>query len=263
MDEGAVAPVLEHLDRYDPGGVLGVYLFGSAVAGGLRPGSDVDLLVITRASLEDEERADLVAVLLETSGWGGHGARHPEATRRRPIELTSVVASAVRPWADPPQEDLQYGEWLRDLYLAGVPARPREDPDLLILAATAQSAHRVLRGAPLEELMAPVDPRRLHAALLEVVPALLEDLDGDERNVLLTLARILATRRTGEILSKDQAARLVAAELPPAQARLLETARREHLDGREGRWAERAAEVRALAEELAERARRQRPHSAA
>ena len=255
MDEDAIAPVLEHLDRYDPGGVLGVYLYGSAVAGGLRPGSDIDLLMLTRASLDPDERSELLAVLLETSGWGGHGARHPEATRRRPIELTSVVAAETSPWTPRPREDFQFGEWLRDAFLEGEPSLPREDPDLLVLAATALSAHRVLRGAPLEEVMAPLPQGRLESALLATIPGLMADLLGDERNVLLTLARVIVTLRTGEIVPKDRAARTIAASLPEPGAALLEKARRDYLDGRRGDWTDHAQEVRELAEVLARTAR--------
>ncbi|MFC0673883.1 aminoglycoside adenylyltransferase family protein [Brachybacterium hainanense] len=255
MDEGAIAEVLEHLDRYDPGGVLGVYLYGSAVAGGLRPGSDIDLLVVTRRSLDAEERADLVAVLLEISGWGGHGAHHPTATRRRPVELTSVVAEDVDPWRDPPREDLQFGEWLRDELSSGRPAPVREDPDLVVLAATALQAHQVLRGPALRELIAPLRPGQLETAMVGCLPGLLADLHGDERNVLLTLARILVTLETGRIVPKDRAAHSVASRLPPAEAELLEEARRAYLDGNAGRLGHRRDAVAALAERLARTAR--------
>lgn len=41
--------VTDHLDRHDPGGVVGAYLYGSATSGGLRADSDVDVLVLTAA----------------------------------------------------------------------------------------------------------------------------------------------------------------------------------------------------------------------
>lgn len=44
MDE-LLDRLLDRLARTDPGGVVGVYLYGSAVADQLRPDSDIDVLV--------------------------------------------------------------------------------------------------------------------------------------------------------------------------------------------------------------------------
>lgn len=57
------------------------------------------------------------------------------------------------------------------------------------------------------------------------IPALLSSIRGDERNVLLTLARIIVTLRTGEIVAKDEAAARVAPHLPASHRALLELAR--------------------------------------
>src|SRR3954452_10152602 len=64
-------PVIEslhsHIRTADPGGVLGVYLFGSVVVGGLRTSSDIDVLVLTQRSLSRCERQALVEFLLRCS----------------------------------------------------------------------------------------------------------------------------------------------------------------------------------------------------
>lgn len=115
MDEPItpLTPLLEHLDRADPGDVVGVYLYGSARTSGLRPDSDIDLLLLTHRSLTAPERAALVSLLLRVSGWRGHAERFPDAVHRRPIELTSIVTGGLRPLTDTPRRDFQYGEWLR------------------------------------------------------------------------------------------------------------------------------------------------------
>lgn len=84
--------------------LVGVYLHGSAVLGGLAPASDLDVLAVTRRSLKDDQRRSLVEGLLEISGL---------TSVVRPVELTVVVQSEVRPWRFPPTVDLLYGEWLR------------------------------------------------------------------------------------------------------------------------------------------------------
>ncbi|CAM5295373.1 hypothetical protein SCALM49S_07724 [Streptomyces californicus] len=48
--------------------LLGACLHGSAVLGGLRPASDLDILAIPRRSLDTDRRRALLAGLLEISG---------------------------------------------------------------------------------------------------------------------------------------------------------------------------------------------------
>lgn len=199
MDE-VLEPVLDHLGREDPGEVIGVYLFGSAVTSELGPHSDVDVLVLTGHSLTTRDRTGLVELLLEVSGWSGHAARFPGAAHRRPVELTSLVAGDVQPWTDHPRRDFQYGEWLREDLVGGAAVLPTTDPDVIPLAATALTANRTLRGPALDDVLAPVPPDLLHRALLAAIPTLLAEIQGDERNTLLTLARILVTLQTGRMV---------------------------------------------------------------
>lgn len=258
MDE-AVAPVVAHLDRQDPGGVLGVYLFGSAVTSGLRPDSDVDVLMVTRRSLATDERAALVALLCEVSGWQGHADRFPEAAHRRPIEFTSLVIDDVRAWTASPRRDFQYGEWLRDGLTNGHPALPADDPDVIILAATAHAGHRALRGPALGDLLAPVPAELLRRAVLAIVPSTLEGIEGDERNALLTLARVLVTLETGRIVSKDVAAARIAPTLAGVERALLECAREGYLGSAADDWSGQQRQASSLAHRLADRARQHDP----
>ncbi|AUI59543.1 aminoglycoside adenylyltransferase domain-containing protein [Amycolatopsis sp. BJA-103] len=245
----SIEPLLDHLDRENPGDVIGSYLYGSAVAGGLRPDSDVDLLLVTRRSLTGPERASLVSLLLGVSGWRGHAARFPEVADRRPIELTVLVAG------DRFRRDFQYGEWLREDFVAGRLPEPAEDPDVVILVATAHAAHRVLRGPALAEVLEPVAGDELRQSVRVVVPGLIEEIDGDERNVLLTLARVLATLETGEVVTKDAAAAAVAPTLDGVDRELLELARAGYLGLVQDDWAGLRTEAASLAHLLAGRAR--------
>jgi streptomycin 3"-adenylyltransferase len=56
-----IPTVLERILDSDPGGLIGVYLYGSSTTTGLGPESDIDLLLVTRVSLTLEERRRLVA----------------------------------------------------------------------------------------------------------------------------------------------------------------------------------------------------------
>jgi streptomycin 3"-adenylyltransferase len=110
--------------------VLGAYLFGSAVLGGLRPRSDVDVLAVTRRASTADEKRQLVAALLDVSGTP------------RPVELTLVAQPDVRPWRYPPRRDFQFGEWWRTEFEAGdlEPWAEPTDPDLASLITMVLSA---------------------------------------------------------------------------------------------------------------------------
>jgi len=229
--------------------VIGAYLHGSAVLGGLRPTSDIDVLVVIDRPTGIEERRAITDRLLGISGRRAY--RGPG----RPVELTVVVASDVRPWRYPPRVELQYGEWLRDDYEAGQTPEPGPSPDLAPLVsmalAGAAAGQPPLFGPPPDEAFDPVPRADLRRAIVAGVPGLLADLETDTRNVLLTLARIWATLATGDLQSKDAAAAWASARLPDAHRPVLDRARSMYLEGwDEDDWGELKPAVRASADLL-------------
>jgi predicted nucleotidyltransferase len=49
-------------------GLLGIYLYGSSIVGGLGKYSDIDLFVVSNRATTREEKAKLVTALLKISG---------------------------------------------------------------------------------------------------------------------------------------------------------------------------------------------------
>ncbi|WP_282687059.1 MULTISPECIES: aminoglycoside adenylyltransferase family protein [unclassified Streptomyces] len=202
------------------GNLIGAYLHGSSVLGGLQPASDVDVLLVTRRSMDERERRALLDGLLRISGSGGMA---------RPVELTVVVQAEVRPWRYPPTCDFLYGEWLRADYEAGTVPRAEPMPDLALLISMTLTGDAPLTGPRPAQVLAPVPHADLVRASVAGIPELLDDLEGDTRNVLLTLARIWATLATGRIKSKDAAAGWAVGQLPPEHRAVLEYARQLYL----------------------------------
>jgi streptomycin 3"-adenylyltransferase len=199
--------------------VVGAYLHGSAVLGGLRARSDLDILVVTRQPTTASQRRVLVERLMAVSG--SRALRGPA----RPVELVVVVQSAVRPWRYPPMCEFLYGEWLRDAYERGEIPAPEPSPDLATLLTMVLSANAPLVGPPPAEVVDPVPSADLRESVVAGVPQLLAEVDDDTRNVVLTLARIWRTLVTGEVTSKDAAADWALARLPAAQRPVLQRAR--------------------------------------
>jgi streptomycin 3"-adenylyltransferase len=91
----------------------------------------------------------------------------------------------------------------------------------------------------------------LHWAIHDGLAPLLDDLVGDERNVLLTLARMLVTLQTGEIVSKDQAADRIMLTLAEPDRAVLELAAAGYLGERDDDWSQEQGSARQTALHLA------------
>ena len=167
--------------------VLGMYWHGSAVLGGLRPTSDLDVLVVTGRRMSEVERKSLVDGLLQVSG------QRAERGPGRPVELSVVVIGDVKPWRYPPQQEFMYGEWLREAYEQGVVPQREHAPDLSVLLTMVLQGNAALMGPAPAQLLDSVPPEDLVRGAMAGIPQLLKDLESDTRNVLLTLARIWTT----------------------------------------------------------------------
>lgn len=228
--------------------LLGIYLHGSAVSGGLRPRSDVDLLVIVSRPLTDAERSRLVQALLEVSGRYPH-----DALGRRPIELIVFARADLAVPSFPARSQFVYGEWLRDQFEAGEVSKPTSDPELTLLLAQARRDAQTLIGPALAEVLPIIPESDVRRAIAEALPSLLRSLEGDERNVLLTLARMWRTLATAEFVSKEVAAQWALPNLSDAAATMLTAARDEYLSVTDFDWSARCQDVGKAADELAQR----------
>lgn len=138
--------------------------------------------------------------------------------------------------------------------LRGYLPQPAHDPDVITLLATAHTAHRALRGPALGDVIAPVPPTLLRESVIATIPDVLAEIEGDERNTLLTLARICTTVSTGQIVSKDAAAAAIAPSLSPPDRDLLTLAQAAYLGTTVDDWTGLSQRVTHLAHQLADRA---------
>lgn len=203
--------------------VVAAYLYGSAVMGGLHPHSDIDMLVVMALPTTRDEKRALIERLLEIS------------LSPRPLELTVVVLSDVKPWRYPPRMELQYGDWWRKEFERGdlAPWGSDVNPDLASLIRMVLASGKPLIGPPPSEVFDPVPSDDYRAALLEGFDGLENDLESDARNMILTAARIWSSLSTDELRSKDAAADWALERLPPEQQGVLSEARDIYLGVRE------------------------------
>lgn len=209
--------------------VVAVRLFGSAVQGGLKPSSDIDLLVTVRAAPDASVRHALLVDLLSASAPPGTCAT------LRPLELTVVAHDRIVPWRHPARRELQFGEWLRADIATGRFEPPMPDHDLAILLRQVREHGIALVGPGPVDLVAPVPDADIARALQDTIAQwnTPDDWAGDERNIVLALARIRYTAATGRIASKDVAADWLLPLLDARHRPVLATARAAYL-GRGG-----------------------------
>jgi streptomycin 3"-adenylyltransferase len=252
--ESQIAEVLALIDEVLGPDVVGAYLHGSSALGGLRPYSDLDILVMSKRPTTRDEKRRLVDRLLAISSVERfHSvARAVPPDLRRPIELMIVVHSEIRPWRYPPRFDFQYGDWLRPEFESGdvEPWPTTTSLDLASLITMVLLANRPLLGPPPAVVLDAVPRADYIRAIAGDTDRLLDELNWDARNVLLTLARIWSTMATDYIRSKDVAAAWALDHLPLEHQPVLARARAVYLGEEDERWDDLTPRIRPCASYL-------------
>ncbi|PUA30787.1 MAG: ANT(3'')-Ia family aminoglycoside nucleotidyltransferase [Cellvibrio sp. 79] len=209
--------------------LVAVHLYGSATDGGLKPCSDVDLLVTVSAQINEVTRRALVTDFLVVSAPPG------QSKILRALEVTVVVRDDVVPWQYPPMRELQFGEWQRADILANIFEPATVDADLSILLTKARQHGIALIGPSAKDLFDPIPKHDLLRTLADTIDLWYspQDWEGDEKHVVLTLARIWYSVSIGDIVPKDIAADWVLDRLPDEHRFVLHEARQAYLGGGE------------------------------
>lgn len=229
-----------------------VYLHGSAVSGGLQAHSDVDLLAVIDEPMPDTDRDRLLASLLRVSGRYPPGPNGP-----RCVELIVCLEGDLTALPYPARSEFLYGEWLRDAFEIGERATPVCDPELTLVLAQARHEARSLMGPPAEVVLPEVPPDQIRCAMQDILPSLVDNLEHDTRNVLLTLARMWRTAVTGKFVTKEAAADWALPRVPIGLREALVLARDGYRGTVEDDWSGRLCDARKAATHLCGNVRRQ------
>jgi len=233
--------------------LLGVYLYGSSIDGGLQKYSDIDLFVVSDRETSHKEKEQLGSVLLKISGI------YTISKDLRPLELTIVVKSEINPWHYPPKFDFKYGDWMRKDFEAGIvePWSTKELPNLALVITQLLLSNQTLFGQKPDKLLDAVPYKDFIFATTSEMDSLLDDIDRDTRNVLLTFARIWSTVETDSIYSKANAAGWAIAKLPEEYKPLLNKSRLILLGKSEENWEDLKEKVKPCANFMVEQIKKQ------
>lgn len=219
--------------------LVAVYLYGSATLKALRPKSDIDLLLLTNTDMGHDTRVGFTKALMTISGIVG-------CLEKRPLEVTVINQAALLDFSKPLKCDYMYGEWLRNDMVSGLIPQPFVDPDLTILLWQIRRHSVTLLGENARRLIPKIDFQSVKNAIFASLPNLIASIDGDERNVILTLARMWYTLETQSITTKDVAAAWATPKIPMSLAPLLHMAKEAYLGNVEDDWSNHKADVTAL-----------------
>jgi predicted nucleotidyltransferase len=194
--------------------LFAVYLFGSAATGNFEPGiSDVDLAAILEHELEPSELTALDRMhrdlAVETPEWDGR------------VEVVYVSSEGLRSFRDGTSAAARIspGEPFHAIVI---------DPTWLIDWYQLQEVGVTLMGPPATEVVPAISKREYVEAVRQHILTFSRWTDdlatlGNQAYAILTMCRGLRTVRTGEYVSKREAARWASEQLPQ-YAELIRTA---------------------------------------
>lgn len=212
--------VSSHAEECLGSSLAGIYLFGSLALGDFDPdSSDVDLLVVTELALDEEELA-----CLSSAHEKIFASKLPLAGE---LEVTYVSREALRSFAA--------GKSLCFRVDRGSPKLRADtlDVDWLINFYALHQGGRSLMGPKISSLIPEVTPEELRHAMVELNSRWWAPIAEDPERLVpcayryyavLTMARMLATREKGKVVSKKMAADWAAKNLEPRWATLVKKA---------------------------------------
>ncbi len=228
--------------------LLGLYVYGSFLLGGLQKYSDIDLFAVSSRKTTRREKEQLEKALLKISGI------YAVSKELKPIELTVVVKSQINPWNYPPSFDFLYGDWLRKEFEAGniEPWETKELPNLALVITQLLLSNKIVFGPSPNALFNLVPYDDFMRAITCEIDSVLNDLNWDTRNVLLTLARIWSTVETDLIRSKADAADWTISKLPEKYKEIVMRAKSILLDEHMENWDDLKTEIMPCADYMFE-----------
>ena len=213
--------------------LVGVYLHGSAVMGCFRPEtSDLDLLIVVLRPMSDEVKRAYLDVVVRYSAMGP----------AKGIEMSVVRRDVCKPFVYPTPFELHFSEGHLDWYKKAPADYIRRmngtDRDLAAHVMILNKRGICLYGAPVEEVFAEVPAWDYLDSIWYDVEGAAEEITKYPTYLILNLARVLACKEAGLVLSKKEGGEWALEHLPAEYHPLIREALRAYCEGTDVVYAE-------------------------
>ena len=208
--------------------LVGIYLHGSSVMGCFNPlKSDIDLIIVVNRPLTDSVKRAFMDMVV----------RYNAAGPAKGIEMSIVLREVCKPFVYPTPFELHFSashlEWYRERPDDYIRKMNGTDRDLAAHFTVITRRGRCLFGAPVTEVFAEVPDRNYMDSLWYDIEGAEGEIAEHTMYLTLNLARVLAYREEGLVLSKKEGGEWALRRLPPVYRPLVADALREYCESAE------------------------------
>ena len=199
--------------------LTGIYLHGSAAMGCFNPGkSDVDLIIVVERPLSDAVKRAYMEMVTAYSATGP----------KKGIEMSVVLRSVCKPFVYPTPFELHFSErhaaWYRNDPDDYIRRMNGTDKDLAAHFTIINRRGKCLYGAPIPEVFETVPADDYMDSIWFDVEGAAEEITTYPTYLTLNLARVLAFKEEGLVLSKKEGGEWAIDRLPKEYRPLIENA---------------------------------------
>ena len=208
--------------------LVGVYLHGSAAMGCFNPEkSDIDLIIVVDRPLSDPVKRSYMNMVVEYNAMGPS----------KGIEMSVVLRDVCKPFVYPTPFELHFSagylNWYRDDPDEYIREMNGTDKDLAAHFTIINKRGKCLYGAPIDEVFSEVPSGDYMDSIWFDVEGAAEEITEHPLYLTLNLARVLAYKEEGLVLSKKEGGEWAINTLPPEYRPLIADAMREYTQSAE------------------------------
>ena len=205
--------------------LTGIYLHGSAVMGCFNPKkSDLDFIVVVNEALPDSVKKEYMDMIVELNACGP----------AKGIEMSIVTKSVCNPFVYPTPFDLHFSvahlNWYKSNPDDYIQKMKGIDKDLAAHFTIITNRGKCLYGEPIKKVFSKVPEQDYFDSIWNDIADAVEDISENTMYLTLNLARVLAYKKDGVILSKKEAGEWALENLPKEYHPLVEAALKEYSD---------------------------------
>ena len=208
--------------------LVGIYLHGSSVMGCFNPQkSDIDLIIVVNHHLPDSVKRSYMDMV----------AKYNAAGPEKGIEMSVVLGEVCSPFVYPTPFELHFSashlKWYKDNPDDYIHKMNGTDKDLAAHFTIIHKRGKCLYGAPIKDVFAEVPGSCYWDSLWYDIEGAAEEIAENTMYLTLNLARVLAYKEEGLVLSKKEGGEWAIRHLPSEYHPLIADAIHEYSESAE------------------------------